>query len=250
MSDNSHHVTDDEIQELARQFPALHQPSDCLAAVRRIGGMFATIISGRERVERGGFFIAPGASGSDGASATAPHRSPPGPGRRSGVPKAYTLQQANEIASELRALPAIEDSRRGLNKQQVVRRLAAEIATVQARGYTIDQVAEHLVALGFEISAPTLKSYLQRAKAARRRRMGARGTSRDGSCSAAPVRVSTAGPPAAALPSSPPADVPPIAFRSWADVFHRPEDPESVDIDIDIDLDFSSAPTTTKGELP
>jgi hypothetical protein len=76
----------------------------------------------------------------------------------------YTLEQTEEMVSALRALPVMDSSKRRLTKQAVVKRLAREIAALQARGYTIEQITECLRGIGFEISTPTLKSYLQRVK--------------------------------------------------------------------------------------
>ena len=46
-----------------------------------------------------------------------------------------------------------------------MKHLVAEIAALQQRGYTIEQVVESLQGVGLTITTPTLKSYLQRAKA-------------------------------------------------------------------------------------
>ena len=74
----------------------------------------------------------------------------------------YTLEKAEEMARALRTLPAMEGR---LSKQAVVKHLVAEIAALQKRGYTIEQVVESLQGVGLTITTPTLKSYLQRAKA-------------------------------------------------------------------------------------
>ena len=76
----------------------------------------------------------------------------------------YTVEKANQMAAALRALPTVDDSKRKLDKQGVVRRLADEILALQKRGYTIEQVAESLTTVGLDITTPTLKSYLQRIK--------------------------------------------------------------------------------------
>jgi len=76
----------------------------------------------------------------------------------------YTLERAEEMARALRTLPAMDDSKRRLSKQAVVKHLGAEIAALQQRGYTMEQVAESLQGVGLTITTPTLKSYLQRAK--------------------------------------------------------------------------------------
>jgi hypothetical protein len=77
---------------------------------------------------------------------------------------AYTLEQTEVMANALRSLPPMDSSKRKLSKQAVVRRLTREITALQARGYTIEQIVDNLHGVGFDITAPTLKSYLQRAK--------------------------------------------------------------------------------------
>jgi hypothetical protein len=87
------------------------------------------------------------------------------------------------MASKLRALPPVDVSKRRANKQGAIRYLADDIAALQERGYTMEEVTEQLTGLGLDISTPTLKSYLQRAKdgsakpskARRRRRAALRG---------------------------------------------------------------------------
>lgn len=76
----------------------------------------------------------------------------------------YTRASAEEMAAKLRALPAIEDSERRMTKQAVVKHLAWEIACLQDRGYTLEQVADSLRGIGLDITTPTLKSYLARSK--------------------------------------------------------------------------------------
>jgi hypothetical protein len=76
----------------------------------------------------------------------------------------YTLEKAEEMARALRALPAMDAAKQRLTKQAVVKHLTAEIAALQQRGYTIEQIVESLHGIGLDITTPTLKSYLQRAK--------------------------------------------------------------------------------------
>ena len=76
----------------------------------------------------------------------------------------HTLEDAERIARSLRALPAIDSSKRTLTKQAMIKRLAREIASLQQRGYSIEQVADSLRGNGLDISTPTLKSYLHRSK--------------------------------------------------------------------------------------
>ena len=78
----------------------------------------------------------------------------------------YTLETADRIAEKLRAIPAKDPSQRRLDKQGMVRHLAAEIVALQERGYTLEEVAESLRGQGLDITTPTLKNYLQRTKGA------------------------------------------------------------------------------------
>jgi hypothetical protein len=76
----------------------------------------------------------------------------------------YTVEQVTQVQEGLLALPAVEPSKRKLDKQAAVKCLKDTIATVQERGYTLEQIAESMSGLGIQITTPTLKSYLQRAK--------------------------------------------------------------------------------------
>jgi hypothetical protein len=76
----------------------------------------------------------------------------------------YTVKQVEEIASKLRALPAIEPPPKDLTKSDVVKMLAKEIKSLQKRGYSLEQIASSLKGEGLDISTPTLKSYMQKAK--------------------------------------------------------------------------------------
>jgi hypothetical protein len=76
----------------------------------------------------------------------------------------YTLENANRLVEELRAIPPKDPSKRKLDKQGMVRILANELVALQQRGYTIEEVAESLRGRGLEITTPTLKNYLQRTK--------------------------------------------------------------------------------------
>ena len=76
----------------------------------------------------------------------------------------YTVAQVEEIASKLRALPTIEPPPKDLTKSDVVKMLAKEIKSLQKRGYSLEQIASSLKGEGLDISTPTLKSYMQKAK--------------------------------------------------------------------------------------
>jgi len=76
----------------------------------------------------------------------------------------YTREMIEAIATKLRDMPPMQEKTKEYNKQQAVRILAKEIAALRTRGYTIDQIAETLKGEGLDISTPTLKNYLQRAR--------------------------------------------------------------------------------------
>ncbi len=78
----------------------------------------------------------------------------------------YTVEQIDQVGDGLLALPQLDPSKQKLDKQAAVRRIKEQIATVQLRGYTLEQIAQSMTRLGIEITTPTLKSYLQRAKKA------------------------------------------------------------------------------------
>jgi ribosomal protein L12E/L44/L45/RPP1/RPP2 len=117
------------------------------------------------------------------------------------APMTYTLEQTEEMERTLRALPAMDSSKRRLNKQAVVKRLSRELAALQARGYTMEQIAECLRGIGFEISTPTLKSYLQRVKK-RSGKDAPKRQSRDVSAAAPPTREREAPSAAATEPKA------------------------------------------------
>lgn len=96
--------------------------------------------------------------------------------RRSDGPT-YGPADLERMAAGLRALPVMDASKRRTNKQGAVRYLAEEIAAVQARGYTVEEIVESLRGLGLDITTPTLKSYLQRAKNPSAKRSKARRSS-------------------------------------------------------------------------
>ncbi len=82
---------------------------------------------------------------------------------------ARTVAQAEALAEKLRALPAIENKNRPISKAEEIKLLADEIAALQERNYSLQQIAEFLTGEGLEISTATLKNYLQRSKATSKR---------------------------------------------------------------------------------
>jgi hypothetical protein len=92
----------------------------------------------------------------------------------------YTLEGARRLAEELRALPAKDPSTRRLDKQGMVRELAKDLLALQQRGYTIEEIAESLRGRGLDLTTPTLKNYLQRAKGKGRKSRKARALAKVG----------------------------------------------------------------------
>jgi hypothetical protein len=76
----------------------------------------------------------------------------------------YGPEELAAMAAQLRALPPADVSKRRTNKQRAIRYLADEIAALQGRGYTMEEVTDRLKGFGLDITTPTLRSYLQRAK--------------------------------------------------------------------------------------
>ena len=81
----------------------------------------------------------------------------------------YTTEQIESIAAKLRDMPAVEPKKQEHSKQEAVRIIFKEIGLLQKRGYTLDQISETLRGEGLDIATPTLKSYLQRAKPAKKK---------------------------------------------------------------------------------
>jgi len=259
MINTSQPFTEAEFDELATRPPTLHKPSDCVALVRRMIATAEHIVEGGGDVERNAFGgatlqtaseqtrrrteehpQAPTSQAREQSEAVGAVRRPRDV--RRGPARAFTIESADRIAASLRALPSVDPSRRALNKQELVRRLAGEIALLQRRGYTLEEVAESLRSSDMPITTSTLKSYLQRSKRSNASRSGRRrGRSnaetagvRDGALTAEfqgePPR-STADRRASDLPrAADPIDV-------WADAFGSP-----VTIDREVQVDDDDDP--------
>jgi hypothetical protein len=120
----------------------------------------------------------------------------------------YTVESANRMAEDLRAIPPKDPAKRKLDKQGMVRLLAGELVALQQRGYTIEEVAESLHGRGLAITTPTLKNYLQRAKrkTEKRAKGGARAASSGpGSGSLKGVKRKPSNGPAPSVTQAPPA---------------------------------------------
>lgn len=76
----------------------------------------------------------------------------------------YTVEQGEALAQKLRAMPPIEKSKQDLSRLELVKMLRGEIRELQTQGYSIERIAEVLRAEGVDISPPTLKNYIQKAR--------------------------------------------------------------------------------------
>ena len=81
-----------------------------------------------------------------------------------------TRAQIDQIAQKLKGMPAAPSASVNITKQEAVKLLAKEIASLQRRGYTLEQIAESLKHEGLDLSTATLKVYLSRANAPKRPR--------------------------------------------------------------------------------
>lgn len=85
--------------------------------------------------------------------------------REAGPTKKWTAKEADELIAMLRKMPEKPPEERPISKQQVVRLAAPEIRTMQAKGYTLVEIAELFTSRGFDITTPTLKNLLARTPA-------------------------------------------------------------------------------------
>ncbi|WP_137808374.1 hypothetical protein [Pseudomonas sp. G(2018)] len=74
------------------------------------------------------------------------------------------IETIENLQESLKSLPVVEVKKREVSKPEAVQMLAAQVAELQEKGYTIEMIAEIFTARGLEIKPQTLKSYLTRAK--------------------------------------------------------------------------------------
>jgi hypothetical protein len=78
---------------------------------------------------------------------------------------ALTRAKIDQIAEKLRKMPPAPPTEVNITKQEAVRLLEREIAGLQRKGYSLEQIVASLRGEGLDLSTPTLKSYRARAKA-------------------------------------------------------------------------------------
>lgn len=77
--------------------------------------------------------------------------------------KKYTETELEEIKKKLQKLPEVP-KKSHYSKQESINFLKTEIESLQAKNYTIAQIADSLTGSGFDITTATLRNYIQRAK--------------------------------------------------------------------------------------
>lgn len=76
----------------------------------------------------------------------------------------YSESQVKDIGAKLRAYKPLPPPEKELSKKDAVKALMADIAVMSKNGYSLDQIADALTKEGFEVTTPTLKSYMTKAK--------------------------------------------------------------------------------------
>lgn len=77
---------------------------------------------------------------------------------------AITIKKAEELREKLKAAPKVSPDKVEITKTELIGMLRSEIEAMQKRGYSLADIAKFISDDGIEITAPTLKSYLQRSK--------------------------------------------------------------------------------------
>ena len=104
-----------------------------------------------------------------------------------------TRAQVEQISQKFKKMPPAPPAAVNTTKQEAVKLLANDIASLQRRGYTLEQITESLKNDGLDLKTPTLKCYLSRAKAAKKRRRGTPSTAPSAKRPAKPMAVKEAG---------------------------------------------------------
>lgn len=129
----------------------------------------------------------------------------------------YKVARIEELQQKLAELPEVDDFEREVTKQEAIRRMASTISSLQNRGYSMEKIAEILTSEGLQISVPTLKSYLTRAKRVSRnkpRRKSSAKTTPSSAPRGATPKASSSPPSAPARPAAETKDGSPPQVRS------------------------------------
>lgn len=104
-----------------------------------------------------------------------------------------TRAQVEQISQKFKKMPAAPRAALNTTKQEAVKLLANDIASLQRRGYTLEQITESLKNDGLDLTTGTLKCYMSRAKAAKKRRRRTPLTAPSAERAAKPLTVKGAG---------------------------------------------------------
>lgn len=77
---------------------------------------------------------------------------------------AITMKKVEELRQKLKAAPKVSPEKIEVTKTEAIGLLKGDIEAMQKRGYSLEAIAKFITDDGIEITTPTLKSYLQRAK--------------------------------------------------------------------------------------
>lgn len=79
------------------------------------------------------------------------------------VAKVYTKSQWEAFACALDALPEKPDTERGVTVRDAMKGMRARVRAAQAKGYTLEQIAEQAKSYGIEMTAGALRYGLRAA---------------------------------------------------------------------------------------
>ncbi len=112
------------------------------------------------------------------------------------VARVYAKSQWEAFARALDALPEKPDAERGVTVRDAMRDMRARVRAAQAKGYTLEQIAEQANSLGIDITAGAIRYGLRAA---------GKGGGASGTRAASGVRTAAQpGPSAARAPDSSP----------------------------------------------
>ncbi|WP_321968404.1 hypothetical protein [Burkholderia cepacia] len=77
------------------------------------------------------------------------------------VAKVYTKSQWEAFGCALDALPAKPDTERGVTVRDAMKDMRVRVRTAQAKGYTLEQIAEQAQQQGLDITAGTIRYALR-----------------------------------------------------------------------------------------
>lgn len=114
----------------------------------------------------------------------------------------YAPEKIEALSAKLKSMPAVPKPPKELTKKEAIQALSREIIAMQKRGYTLESIAEVLKSEGLSIAPRTLRSYMQDAKPAGKKRA----KPQSDQASAKPVQADTPITPGASFMPKPDTD--------------------------------------------